>query len=104
MKMTEKKFLFTKKKIAIILLFIGILLLVFIFDSKQQAQFNSVNTAYTEMENGDFEAALKKFEAYVNTKHTSLYWNFLELVNGKNSQVTYNNVKVALQKCKDQMH
>ena len=82
-----------KKHAVLIVLFIICLVGVCIADDKQQKTFEEVRKAYSLMEEGDYDKAGRIFDEYLSM-HSSgtLYWFFVEKINGSDSLYTYKNV------------
>lgn len=77
-------------------------LVVMPFDIQQQNQYYTLRQAYDQIENGQYKEALKNFEEYKNA-HTSIYWRFFNLVNGRGSEYSLEEVEDAIKMCQEKI-
>jgi len=82
---------------------VGLFMLIIIFlqDDIQQRRVEMVESAYCEMEEGNYEVALMKFYLY---KHdcSILYWKLLELF-GDGEDFCYEKIENAIQYCENRI-
>ena len=77
-------------------LFVCAVCMICVMDSYQQREFESVRLGYVAMENGDYVNSAEKFNDYLVSHKTELYWSLVEKVNGTESPYTRTNVEEAL--------
>lgn len=80
-----------------------IALIIMPLDSIQQMQYNSVREAYSQMESGEYKAALVKLEDYKDSHSSVVYWKLHNLINGKDSEYGIDKIEMAIKTCEEKM-
>lgn len=87
--------------IVAIVMVLVLIFIVFPMDNIQQKNFETAREAYTEMENGNYEAALQGFYAY-EEGHSALYWKLVDIVNN-GDEYSHESIQKAIAYCEDQV-
>ena len=87
--------------IVAIVMVLVLLFIVFPMDNIQQKNFETAREAYTEMENGNYEAALESFYVY-EEGHSALYWKLVDIAND-GDEYCYDSIQKAIAYCEDQV-
>lgn len=87
-----------KKYIGITVLVCSYLALC-IADARQQNSYENVRIGYRAMAEGNYEEASENFSEYLSMHSSGIYWRLVEIVNGLDSEYSYQSVENALKIC-----
>lgn len=85
-----------RKRIAVGIGFVAVLLFVFITDDIQQRRFATLEKGYELMESGKYEEAIVEFNEYLSID-SDLYWKLIEKANSY--EYSRQGVKEAAEAC-----
>lgn len=96
------KSLSLKKMLIILAACMFFFFFLFRSDYAQQKSYAVMHDAYEQMENGNYETATKKFQQYLDSHSSKIYWK-IRAVFSRNDQSTYESVKTALEECQEHL-